>query len=379
MSRYAMMGTFVLLTALFAALSGGFALFTGFKIISLAVPIGLLWGGFIFTLDRFIVSSLRKKLVPPEASAGEKIWIKGGELLTALPRLVLATFIAVTVSVPLEMKYFEPEINVRLGEWHSRAAKDLVAQISDSLPELTAVEQELAALDNKEKTLRDRRDLLQQQLRDEANGVAGKGLTGIPGAGKIYQQRLNDANQAERELTYHQQSNQARRQFLIDRLTTLRVEQAEAIKRKNQVREAGDGFLERFRALSELVSDGPARNVSLFLVVLLTLIETTPVLIKLFAKRGPYDELLETREHKIHVAQQVEISNFNSDTNVDLELYAIKSEARRQFEINLSRQTINPERIEDLAAPDIEEAQAEIAKAAVGDWKWRQMNAVQHT
>ena len=108
--RYTMIGAFVFLTAAFASLSGGYALYTGFKLWQLAVPVGLLWGSFIFTLDRFIVSTIRKKTVADTHSFREVFINKLREIGTVLPRLILAIFIGVTVAVPLELKYFEPEI-----------------------------------------------------------------------------------------------------------------------------------------------------------------------------------------------------------------------------------------------------------------------------
>jgi hypothetical protein len=379
LARYAMMGAFVVLTASFAALSGGFALYTGFKKVWLAVPVGLLWGGFIFTLDRFIVSSIRKQAVDSDSSMGHKIWIKAGEFMTALPRLILAGFIAVTVAVPLEMKYFEPEITALLDDTHRKTAKDLATQIHDSMPELIAVEQELGALADTENKLRERRDLLRDQLMNEGNGVAAPGYSGIVGAGPVYRQRLAESNQAETELANHQTNNADRKQYLTGRLNALRLELEEAVRKKKQIKEDGDGFLARFQALHQLTADGSIRNVTWFLIILLTLIETTPVLIKLFAKRGPYEDLLDAIEHKIYIAQQVAVSNFNSDTNMELELYEKKAEARRQLESQLIRDTLSSERIEDLAAEDVEKAQTEIAKATVGDWKWKQMQALRHT
>ena len=79
------------------------------------------------------------------------------------------------------------------------------------------------------------------------------------------------------------------------------------------------------------------------------------------------------------IAQRVAVSNFNSDTNMELELYEKKAAARRQLESQLIRDTLSSERLEDLASQDIEAAQTEIAKATVGDWKWKQMQAVHHT
>lgn len=378
-ARYAMMGAFVVFTSLFASLSGGFALFTGFKRLLLAIPVGLLWGAFIFTLDRFIISSIRKQAIDSDSSLGHTIWIKTGELLTALPRLILAGFIAVTVAVPLEMKYFEPEITALLDDTHGQAARDQATQIHDSMPELVAVEQELAALADKDNKLRERRDLLRDQLMYEGQGVAGPGYSGRFGAGPIYRQRLGESNQAEADLTNHHKTNEARIQYLTGRLNTLRLDLEGAIRKKKQITEDSNGFLARFQALHQLTADGSIKNVTLFLIVLLTLIETTPVLIKLFAKRGPYDDLLDAIEHKVHIAQQVDVSNFNSDTNMALELYQLNAEARRKLETKLIRDTLSSERIEDLAAPDIEKAQTEIVKATIGDWKWKQMKTVHHT
>jgi len=376
LARYAMMGAFVFLTASFAALSGGFALYTGFKKLILAIPVGLLWGAFIFTLDRFIVSSIRKKQIDDDSPLMVKAWIKLGEILTASPRLVLAVFIAITVAVPLEMKYFEPEINTQIDETNTEAAKATAEGAPQTIPELAEVQQELDAIADREKKLHDRRDSLTDDVKYEGLGVRGAGYTGVFGAGPIYRQRLKDAKQAEDDLANSQTKNQDRVRYLTDRLNTLRLELAKKIDDKNQLRKKGDGFLARFKALSELAKDGPIRNVTLFLVILLTLIETTPVLIKLFAKRGPYDDLLEVMEHKVYYSQQVEISNFNSDTNMDLELYEAKVEARRQLENQLIRETLNSEQVENLAGEDIEEAQTEIAKAAIGTWKLKQMRTV---
>ena len=53
----------------------------------------------IFNLDRFIVSTIKKRNNFLD------------ELLKATPRLILAVIIAVVISKPLELKIFEKEIN----------------------------------------------------------------------------------------------------------------------------------------------------------------------------------------------------------------------------------------------------------------------------
>lgn len=379
LSRYAMMGAFVALTAAFAALSGGFALYTGFKKLPLAIPVGLLWGVFIFTLDRFIVSSIRKKAIDADSSLGHKTRIKLGEILTALPRLILAGFIAVTVAVPLEMKYFEPEIEAQIAKTNLEADKATAAKAAEGELELPKLEKELKDMDANEQALRDRRDLLREQRRNEVDGVKGPGSTGIAGIGPEARQRKMEYDQAQQDFETALGQNLEPRAEAKARVEELRKRLDERIGETRATMREGNGFLARFKALRKLGEDQSIENASLFLIILLTLIETTPVLIKLFAKRGPYDDLLDAVEHKVHIAQQVEVSNFNNDTNMDLELYSLKAEARRQLESQLIRDTLSSERIEDLASQDIEEAQTEIAKATIGDWKWKQMQTVERT
>src|SRR5690606_13481785 len=82
-SKYVGIGATIFFTGVFAALAGGYALFTVFDSYILSIFFGLLWGLMIFNLDRFIVSSMRKNGRP------------GKELLQALPRVILAVVISV--------------------------------------------------------------------------------------------------------------------------------------------------------------------------------------------------------------------------------------------------------------------------------------------
>jgi hypothetical protein len=77
-SKYAGIGATVFFTGLFAALAGGYALYTVFDDVIIASILGLVWGLMIFNLDRFIVSSMKKKSQPLTES------------YMALPRIILA-------------------------------------------------------------------------------------------------------------------------------------------------------------------------------------------------------------------------------------------------------------------------------------------------
>ena len=97
-SKYVGIGATIFFTGIFAALAGGYALYTIFDNYWVASFFGIIWGLMIFNLDRFIVSSMRKNGNPNQ------------EFLTALPRLVLAIIISIVIAKPLELKVFEKEI-----------------------------------------------------------------------------------------------------------------------------------------------------------------------------------------------------------------------------------------------------------------------------
>ena len=101
-NKYAGIGATVFFTAVMAFIAGSYALYTVFDNAFTAIGFGLVWGLLIFNLDRFIVSTIKKRDSFLD------------ELLQASPRIVLAIIIAIVISKPLEIKIFEKEINTVL-------------------------------------------------------------------------------------------------------------------------------------------------------------------------------------------------------------------------------------------------------------------------
>ena len=97
-SKFASIGLTILMTGLFAAISGGYAIYQVFHSIPAALLFSLIWGLMIFNIDRYIVMSIKK--------TGN---IKN-ELFTALPRFLLAIMISFVVVKPLEVRLFEDRI-----------------------------------------------------------------------------------------------------------------------------------------------------------------------------------------------------------------------------------------------------------------------------
>jgi len=103
-TKYAGIGATVFFTAVMATIASAYALYTVFDSYYTAIFFGLIWGLLIFNLDRFIVSTIKKR---------DNFF---DELIQASPRIVLAIIIAIVIAKPLEMKIFEKEINQVLLE-----------------------------------------------------------------------------------------------------------------------------------------------------------------------------------------------------------------------------------------------------------------------
>lgn len=106
-AKYAGIGGTILFTALMAMLSGGYALFTVFEDVLAAIGFGFFWGLLIFNLDRFIVNTMY--------SDGQ-VTISWREFTSGLPRIIMAVFLGIVISTPLELKIFEDAIDIRIEQ-----------------------------------------------------------------------------------------------------------------------------------------------------------------------------------------------------------------------------------------------------------------------
>lgn len=106
-AKYAGIGGTILFTALMAMFSGGYALTFVFGIWWVGVVFGIFWGCLIFNLDRFIVNTMY---------SDGKVTISWQEIKSGMPRIILAIFLGIVISYPLELKIFDDEISVKIEE-----------------------------------------------------------------------------------------------------------------------------------------------------------------------------------------------------------------------------------------------------------------------
>lgn len=306
-NKYAGIGATVFFTALLAWIASAYALYTVFDNVYLATFFGLIWGVLIFNLDRFIVSTIRKR---------ERF---GQELLQATPRIVLAMIIAIVISKPLEIKIFQKEIDAVLLKEKNEMAMANKKQVADyyksDLDKNKSETKDLKdAIAKKEKELSD----LYSTYITEAEGTKG---TMKMGKGPVYEEKRQKHDAALKELDTLRKNNLAKIAVKEKEAATLQAGLDKKVKDTQPVIDGFDGLMARINALNKL----PFLP-SLFIMLLFLAIETSPIIAKLLSPKGEYDFKLEDAETALKTS--LEQNNYqrtllkNTDAGIYDDVYA---------------------------------------------------------
>ena len=302
--KYVGIGGTVLFTGIFAFISGGYAIYTVFHSWWLFIVFGLLWGGMIFNLDRYIVSSLRKE---------NKFW---NELKMAIPRILLAILLALVISKPLELKIFEPEIKSELIILEQKLFKEQEDNLQQRFaPKQAALQADISNLKQEILDKTAQRDTLMAKAQQEADGTGGSGRRNL---GPIYKIKKADADSVARELEILETQNQALINKKLASLSTLDSLQKAEIA--GFERERYDGLAARLEALSIITAKSEAiRIANIFIILLFIAIETAPLFVKLISQKGPYDELLQAHEYRYKMFRLEKIGKLHAETDEKLQ------------------------------------------------------------
>ena len=316
-NKYVGIGATVFFTAVMAFIASSYALFTVFDNYFIATAFGLIWGLLIFNLDRYIVSTIKKK---------DNKW---KEFAQATPRIILAIIIAVVISKPLELKLFEKEINQVLLTEKNQMTLDNKAQIAKQYtPEIEQTNQEIAALKSEIIKKEGETDALYETYISEAEGRKG---TLLIGKGPVYTEKRQKHDAALVELKDLKIANRNKIQLKEVHLASLLVSQKDQEARTKPIIANFDGLMARISGLNKL----PLMP-SLFIFLLFLAIETSPIFAKLIAPKGEYDYKLEDEENAIKnwVAQKVDQRNelLNTDIIINKKVYEDISEEDEIYE-----------------------------------------------
>lgn len=279
-NKYAGIGATVFFTALMATIAASYALFTVFDNLFTSIFFGIIWGLLIFNLDRYIVSTIKKRDNPFD------------EILQATPRILLAVIIAIVISKPLELKIFEKEINQvlleqkndltlanqnQIGEQFNPAITDLESQISNLKTEIIDKETEV--------------NLLYDTYISEAEGTAG---TKLLGKGPVYKEKREKHDAALADLTELKSRNKTKIETLESQILSLQDIYTTQVASSQPIIDNFDGLMARVNALGQL-----PWLPSFFIFLLFLAIETSPIFAKLISPKGEYDFRLEDQESTV--------------------------------------------------------------------------------
>ncbi|WP_296377991.1 DUF4407 domain-containing protein [Winogradskyella sp.] len=279
-NKYAGIGATVFFTAVMATIAASYALYTVFDTLYSAIFFGLIWGLLIFNLDRYIVSTIKKR---------DSII---DEILQATPRILLAIIIAVVISKPLELKIFEKEINQVLLEQkndltlanQNHIAEQFTPKIAELQNNIVALQAEIDAKETEVNSLYD-------TYISEAEGRAG---TQLLGKGPVYKEKREKHDAALADLQQLKTDNKAKIFSIETEIKALQDTQKSNVETSQPVIDNFDGLMARVNALGTL-----PWLPSFFIFLLFLAIETSPIFAKLLSPKGEFDFRLQDQETTI--------------------------------------------------------------------------------
>lgn len=325
-NKFVGIGGTILFTAIFAFISSSYALYTVFNNMLTAILFGIIWALMIFNLDRYIVLSIRNN--------GNLM----NDLMIGSPRIIIAVFLAIVISKPLELKIFEKEIDIELASMsqeiktkQEQLAKDrFTSQISFHQKAIQSLKEEL--------TLKEKhRNQLEQQAIAEADGTGGSGKKNL---GPIYKTKKAAADKVNHELFQLKKEYQPLINEHESAIKELLSKQNETISSLPAI--GYNGLAARIEALTRLSSKSNAIALASWFVLLLFIcIETAPVLVKLISNKGPYDYKIATHEYSFKMNHIKQTTKQFENTKNKVKFYKEVYSYRLNKEIEAEKESIN--------------------------------------
>lgn len=276
-NKYAGIGATVFFTAVMAFIASSYALYTVFDNLLASIFFGSVWGLLIFNLDRYIVSTIKKRNNVID------------ELIQAAPRIFLAIIIAIVISKPLELKIFQKEIDQVLLEQKNDmtlANKDQIAQQYN--PTIEQLNNDITSLQGQIDAKEAEVNALYDTYIAEAEGREG---TMLLGKGPVYKEKREKHDAMLAELQLLKEENKAKIMATENQIASLKNDYEIQVGSSQPIIDNFDGLMARVNALGAL-----PWIPSFFIFLLFLAIETSPIFAKLLSPKGEYDYKLEDQE-----------------------------------------------------------------------------------
>ncbi|MEZ4926904.1 MAG: DUF4407 domain-containing protein [Saprospiraceae bacterium] len=453
-NRYSNIGATIFFTALLAWVSMGYALNSVFNSLPPSVLFGFIWAMMIFTLDRTIVSSMQKpsqEVTYKQFEYWRETLFAAIRLIVAvIISLVIMKPLEIKIfedrlaaeiknmdddqakldSVAIERKYGVGDLTKVIDQ--ARADKDeLEGKLGQEPPtevyknlkdDYQVCNQKLTQVRAKNAPQIKQNNIAIERVRREftvqmeINGemkwrLNSEGENKIKDLNWAIRQLNNEiaaqgrecnniSNEMRNEREKYQNQIQQDLAATRERISKNEIEKDSAkvkatIQAKSDTEIRAMSFkgtlVTQIEALGRLTAkDTTMRLVSLFIMLIFIAIETAPILAKLIAKRGDYDEILDMEKHKIWVRQQYAKSKINSEINRGLEELKIIDDkarklvqAREQVFVQMSSSKLKSQLQKELENNEallsmISEAQKEIAAEVVRQWKEQELEKLKN-
>lgn len=395
-AKYAGIGGTILFTALMACLSGGYALSFVFDNDAVGVAFGIFWGMLIFNLDRFIVNTMY---------SDGKVTISARELKAGLPRIIMAIFLGIVISYPLELRLFDDEIKIEISDMKEQRLSDRVAVDKAKIDSLQHLAQALRdnpptlnrndiVLGNEQlvelsKSLADETahlDQAQQKVNEltssirtlKSNNADGKNDNILTSKSEKLKKSTIDRDR-HRNNVYDLQLQMSRlqpqitakineKQAKIDSEINRVMAESDTLKRKTEDAKAYykeelkkfKGLQAQMLAFSEIKDKHMSTQIASILIMLLfIIIETAPTFFKMMIASGPYDDLLRAEMHRVRVLSDKRISDINDEVNTSVEISVAKNKERLEAEMAANKEVLT----------QVAVAQARLIEYAIKEWE----------
>lgn len=403
-AKYAGIGGTILFTAIMAALSGGYALNFVFDNVYIAIAFGLFWGLLIFNLDRFIVNTMY---------SDGKHTISWAELKSGLPRIIMAIFLGIVISTPLELKIFYKEIDGQMQENMKAQVVEFVKEDNALLDSLRRkreklreapldahfvgslgstdleVQQKVTKLSNLRKTegeLTTRISNLTYQIRNldashnHNDSIKSKQLriqrTPLQNQLNLTRSQIRELDVSVRTLNTEYKSLMEKAEAQRDedinaydvriKLLEEKINSAE-VSYKDKLEKNFGGLRAQMKAFSELRKEDMSTNIAAwFIMLLFVIIETVPTFFKMMLAAGPYDNLLGAEMHKIKVLSDKRISDVNDEVNTAVMISTEINQQRLKAEIQANKELMTK----------IATIQSELLESAIEEWRKRELEKI---
>ena len=102
------------------------------------------------------------------------------------------------------------------------------------------------------------------------------------------------------------------------------------------------------------------------ITILFIVIEIAPILFKMMAERGPYNDIVDRIKHETNVEQVLIISNIIDEVNTEVILNQEKNRQKKELELEKDKEFLET----------VRRTQAEVAQVAVEEWKAQEIKKI---